>query len=127
MVDDIVIQPRAERISFDMLVRYRNMGNRATVMLKNLTTGGARVEGIEGLRYGDVITLLLPSLKPKDAHVVWVSGSSVGLEFDRPLHKDVFEGLVLHHGRQRARTEADRALQIDARAFEPLDRLRHAA
>jgi len=98
MVDDIFIQPRAERISFDMLVRYRNLGNRATVLLKNLTTGGARVEGIEGLRYGDMITLLLPSLKPKDAYVVWVKGQSAGIAFERPLHPNVFATLARKHG-----------------------------
>ncbi len=107
--------PRAERLSFDMLARYRFAGRRATVLLRNMTQGGARVEGIEGLRAGEIITLMLPDLAPKDADVVWVSGSGAGLEFERPLHPDVFERMVLQHAMTRARSEADRVVHSDGR------------
>lgn len=115
LVDSVVYVPRAERVSFDMLVRFRFDGYRATTMLKNLTCGGARIEGLEGLRAGDKVTLYLPSLKPKDALVVWTQGGAAGLEFDRPLHPDVFEDLVQHHARSRERTDTDRLTQIDSR------------
>ncbi|NBC35769.1 hypothetical protein GTZ99_04270 [Novosphingobium sp. FSY-8] len=113
--DSVVYVPRAERVSFDMMVRYRFEGLRATVLLKNLTCGGARVEGIDGLRVGDMVTLNLPSLKPKEATVVWTMGHAAGLEFERPLHPDIFEELVLHHGRRRERTDTDRLLHVDGR------------
>ena len=115
LVDSVVYVPRAERVSFDMLVRFRFEGYRATTMLKNLTCGGARIEGLEGLRAGDKVTLYLPSLKPKEALVAWTQGGAAGLEFERPLHPDVFEDLVQHHARSRERTDTDRLTQIDNR------------
>ena len=127
MTDDAIYTPRAERVSFDMPVRARHDGLRTTIWLKNLTCGGARVEGIGGLRAGDELTLFVPTLKPKTARVAWVVGHAIGLEFDRPLHPDVFEGLVLHYGRQRPRTEADRALQIDPRPIPPVEYALRAA
>jgi hypothetical protein len=117
--DSVVYVPRAERVSFDMLVRYRHEGYRGTTLLKNLTCGGARIEGLEGLRAGDKVTLYLPSLAPKDATVAWATQNSFGLEFDRPLHPDIFEDLVMHHCTRRDRTDTDRATQIDNRYDRP--------
>ena len=113
--DTVVYVPRAERISFDIPVRYRRGDVRSSTLLINLTSGGARVEGIEDLRCGDKVTLYLPSLKPKEATVVWVMGLGSGLEFDRPLHPDIFESLVLRHARRRDRSETDRLTQIESR------------
>jgi len=113
--DSVVYVPRAQRISFDLMVRYRRRDVRGPTLLKNLTCGGARVEGIEGLRCGDKVTLCLPSLKPKDATVVWIMGTAAGLEFDRPLHPDIFEELVLRHASRRERSEDDRLTQIESR------------
>ena len=127
MGDDAIYTPRAERVSFDMPVRYRHEGLRATIWLKNLTCGGARVEGITGLRAGDELTLFVPTLKPKAARVAWTLGQSAGIEFERSLHPDVFEALVNAHATRRPRTEADRALQIDAPRTAPVEFARHAA
>jgi hypothetical protein len=113
--DTVVYVPRAERISFDLLVRYRRGDGRGPTLLKNLTCGGARVEGIEGLRCGDKVTLCLPSLAPKEATVMWLMDEDAGLEFDRPLHPDIFEELVLRHASQRERTDIDRLTQINNR------------
>lgn len=125
--DSAVYVPRAERISFDLMVRYRRGNVRGPMLLKNLTCGGARVEGIENLRCGDKVVLCLPSLKAKEATVVWVSGASAGLEFDRPLHPDIFEGLVQRHASKRERSEDDRLTQIDSRydREDPEEPLRH--
>lgn len=89
--------PRAPRVSFDLPVRYRHGGQTASVTLKDLTRHGARIEGLAGLRYDDVITLMLPTLRSKKAIVVWVKGGAAGLEFERPLHPDVFATLVRKH------------------------------
>jgi PilZ domain len=124
--DSVVYVPRAERVSFDMMVRYRFEGTRATVLLKDLSCNGARVEGIPHLRMGDLIAIMLPSLKPKDAEVVWTAGKGAGLQFERPLHPDIYEELVLHHGRRRERSDTDRLLQIESRysSSDPVDMLR---
>ncbi|HZV08357.1 MAG TPA: hypothetical protein VFF94_01320, partial [Novosphingobium sp.] len=70
------------------------------------------IEGM-ALATGDVLALYLPSLKPKNARVAWTVGTSAGLEFERPLHPDIFESLVLRHARPRERTETDRLLALD--------------
>ena len=101
--------PRATRVSFDLPVRYRLGGKTAPVMLKDLTTHGARIEGLVGLRYDEVITQLLPSLKPKAAVVVWVKGVAAGLEFQQPLHPDVFNTLVRKHTASQRKAEAAQA------------------
>ena len=62
-----------------------------------------------GLRYDEVITLLLPSLKPKAAVVVWVKGVAAGLEFQQPLHPDVFNTLVRKHTASQRKAEAAQA------------------
>lgn len=84
----------AERHAVDLLVRYAWKGLRATVMLKDLTRHGARIEGIEALRPGDGPTLLLPGLPPCDATVAWAAGRVAGLSFDQPLPQGAFDALV---------------------------------
>jgi hypothetical protein len=115
LVDTVVYVPRSQRVSFDLVVRLRSQKIRTSILLKNLTTGGARIEGVEGLRAGDKVTLYLPSLKPKEATVMWASEDGIGLEFERPLHPDIFEELVNRHARRRERSEADRVTQIENR------------
>ena len=109
MPDDSQYRPRAERVSFDMAIRCRWGDARCSVVLRNLTTGGARIEGLGGVLLGDALVLMLPSLKPKRARVVWIDGDAAGLEFEHPLHPDVFETLVLRHAQWRTRDDTDRA------------------
>jgi hypothetical protein len=45
-------------------------------------------------RIGEPIMLMLPGLKPKLAFVAWSEPMTSGLEFDHPLHEDVFAALV---------------------------------
>jgi len=92
---------RAERIAFDLLVRYRYWTYRGTTQLKDMTPYGARIEGLANLRLGDEVTLLLPELQPKNATVVWIDGQTAGVEFDHPLHGEVFKALVHDHARSR--------------------------
>ena len=97
---------RAERVAFDLMVKYRLWGFRGTIMLKDMTPYGARVEGLPDLRMGDEITLLLPELQPKLSTVVWAEGSAAGVEFDHPLHGEVFKALVKDYARSRPTYEA---------------------
>ena len=126
--DDIIYVPRAERISFELSARYRRGDRRGSMLLQNLSLGGARASGLGELRCGDRITLYLPTLKPKEAVVLWVEGEVLGLEFDRPLHPDIFESLILHHAEQRERTEADRAWRVAGKDVSaPVEGFRRAA
>jgi len=76
---------RAERHAIDLLARYAWKGLRGTVLLKDLTREGARIEGLEALRQGDGLTLLLPDAPPVDATVAWALGRAAGLRFDAAI------------------------------------------
>lgn len=85
---------RAKRVGFELPVRCKHGLVRSTVMLKDLTTHGARIEGIPPQRIGESITLFLPGLAPKIAFVMWSETKTSGLEFELPLHENVFATLV---------------------------------
>ena len=72
----------------------------ATVFLKDMTTHGARVEGLGRMQIDESITLNLPGLKPKTAFVAWCDAHSAGLEFEKPLCSEVFRELVILHARR---------------------------
>lgn len=81
---------RTTRVAFDLLVRFAWRGLRATVMLKDLSRFGARIAGLEALRKGDGLTLLLPGLQAIEATVAWAEGGAAGLLFEQPLeHADL--------------------------------------
>lgn len=107
---------RTERVAFDMMVKYRLWGFRGQTILKDMTPFGARIEGLKDLRLGDGITLLLPGLQPKEATVVWAEGSAAGMEFDHPLHGEVFKALVRDYARSRPTFET---VELDAAASSP--------
>jgi hypothetical protein len=88
------VHRQAERIAFDMLVRYAWRARRATAMLKDLTRFGARIEGIPGLSKGDLLTLLLPDLQPIEATVAWAEGHSAGLSFGAAVPAGCYDNLV---------------------------------
>ncbi len=110
---------RARRVGFELPVRCKHGVTRSTVMLKDMTTHGARIEGIPRQRIGDTITLFLPELAPKVALVVWSKDKTSGLEFELPLHENVFANLVAdfaigHLQRlEMGRPEADAAAKAD--------------
>jgi hypothetical protein len=92
-VDPINLR-RAWRVGFELPVRCKHGLVRSTVMLKDMTTHGARIEGIPRQRIGEALTLFLPGLAPKTAFVVWSEPKTAGLEFELPLHQDVFATMV---------------------------------
>ena len=104
---------RHERVAVEMMVRLRKGVQRSTVFLKDMTTHGARVEGLGRMQIDDSVMLSLPGLKPKIAFVAWCDAHSAGLEFEKPLCSEVFRELVILH----ARREQER----------PTAPLRHAA
>jgi len=85
---------RAERRAVDLLARYACKGLRGTVLLKDLTSQGARIEGLQGLRPGDGLTLLLPDSAPVEAAVAWAIGRAAGLRFDTALGDKALERIV---------------------------------
>lgn len=98
---------RAPRIGFELPVRCKRGVLRTTVMLRDMTTHGARIDGLEHLHLDEPITLLLPGLQAKEAYVAWHKDQAAGLEFDRPLHPAVFEQLVSDFALKRPRSGPD--------------------
>ena len=115
MVDRVVYISTASRVAYDLPVRYRHGSERVALVLHNLTPRGARVEGLDTLRVGDMAMVQLPTLAPKAARVVWTRGDAAGLEFERPLHPAIFETLVEDHAEPRVRTIADLEPEPDER------------
>jgi len=85
---------REARIGFELPVRCQRHLTRRTVILRDMTTHGARIDGLGKMHLDELVTLLLPGLQAKDAWVAWSTDHSAGLEFERPLHPDVFHQLV---------------------------------
>jgi len=85
---------RADRHAIDLLTRYAWKGLRGTVLLKDLTADGARIEGLEALRQGDGLTLLLPDAPPVEATVCWALGRAAGLRFDVAIASDELARII---------------------------------
>ena len=83
------------------MVRLRKGVQRSTVFLKDMTTHGARVEGLGRMQIDESVSLSLPGLKPKIAFVAWCDAHSAGLEFEKPLCSEVFRELVILHAHRQ--------------------------
>ncbi len=92
--DEFVAHRRAPRVGIELPVRCKHGAARTTVILKDLNQYGARIEGLEKLRIDEPLQILLPGLHAKMAFVVWSRDKVSGIEFEHPLHDDVFELLV---------------------------------
>lgn len=85
---------RMPRLGCEMIVRCKQGLTRSTLMLKDMTRFGARIEGLDAPREGEVISVMLPGQAPRMAFVMWAKGSMAGLEFGDPLDTGTFEGLI---------------------------------
>ena len=85
---------RAPRIGFELMVRCSHRSTRSTVLLKDMTRYGARIEGIARPRLGEAVTLMLPGVPARMAFVMWTQGSSAGLEFGDPIEQGAFEAII---------------------------------
>lgn len=93
---------RHVRENVEMLARFRRDVIRSTVMLKDLTRFGARVEGVGQLRADEAVSLALPGCRPAMAFVAWSNDHGTGLEFAEPLDNTIFAELVAQYGLGRA-------------------------
>ena len=93
-IDQFGPKRRAPRVGFELPVRCKNGLSRTTVMLKDMTRFGARIEGINATEIGEAITLLLPGQSALTAFIVWIHGRTSGLEFAAPLLPETFDTLI---------------------------------
>lgn len=76
--DQYEAQRRAIRVGIELPVRVKHGATRSTVILKDMNVYGARIEGLEKLRVGEPLYLMLPGLQPKLAFVVWSRDREIG-------------------------------------------------
>ena len=89
---------RGDRRNVEILARLRHDLSNITVVLKDLSEHGARVEAIAGLKEDQPVALTLPGCKPLLAFVAWSSGHCAGLEFADPLPGEVFATIIAEYG-----------------------------
>lgn len=87
-----------EREQVEMMAKFRRDVASSTVMLKDLTRFGARVEGVGLLERDEAVSLALPGCRPSMAFVAWANEHCAGLEFAEPLENAVFAHLVAEYG-----------------------------
>ncbi|GGZ00638.1 hypothetical protein ACFSTD_03915 [Novosphingobium colocasiae] len=93
---------REQREHVEMLAKFRRDLATSTVMLKDLTRFGARIEGIGQLETDEAVSLYLPGCRPSMAFVAWANDHCAGLEFAEPLTSSLFAELVAKYGLGRA-------------------------
>ncbi|KQM22328.1 hypothetical protein ASE49_01845 [Novosphingobium sp. Leaf2] len=89
---------RHARAAVEMLARFRRGITSSTVMLKDLTPLGARVEGVGALEPDEFVSLALPGCRPSMAFVAWANDHCAGLQFVEPLSTAQFEDLARQYG-----------------------------
>lgn len=95
----IMMQDRRKpREHVEVIANLRSAFATWTVVLKDLTRFGARIEGIDGLEIDEAVNLGLPGCRPSMAFVAWNNRHGTGLEFAEPLDLAVYEDLVERHG-----------------------------
>ncbi|SFF91873.1 hypothetical protein SAMN05518801_103175 [Novosphingobium sp. CF614] len=95
---ELARERRQERENVEMMAKFRRDLVSSTVMLKDLTRFGARIEGVGLLETDEAVSLALPGCRPSMAFVAWANDHCAGLEFAEPLDGDIFVDLVARYG-----------------------------
>ena len=86
---------QCERVATSSEVMVRRIGGfNFNVALKDISTGGCRVEMLEPSQVGDRVIARLPKLEPLGSSVKWAQGTTTGVEFQSKIHPAVFELLL---------------------------------
>ena len=87
---------RSARVALESEVLVRRLGGfNFNVALKDISTGGCRVEMIEPAVAGDPVIARLPQLEPLGSRVCWAEGKTTGMQFLTTIHPAVFDMLLI--------------------------------
>jgi hypothetical protein len=89
-----IFRRRPERQQVEMIAHLRHDARTISVMLKDLTRFGARIDCAAKLNVDEAVSLTLPGGRPALAFVAWSKDHSAGLEFAQPLPMHSLELLV---------------------------------
>ncbi|MEM7688351.1 MAG: EAL domain-containing protein [Pseudomonadota bacterium] len=82
--------PKSPRLPRQVLLRRVTVVHRAnnlTANIRNISEGGAMVEGLWNMPVGSTIRIKFTADRHVDAHVRWSRENRVGVEFADPLHR----------------------------------------
>jgi hypothetical protein len=83
---------RCPRVPLEADVAFRRpRETHYAIKMHDLSAHGCRVECPERLDQGELVWVQLPSLESLPAWVRWTQRAHSGGEFDRPMHRAVFE------------------------------------
>jgi hypothetical protein len=86
---------RCGRVQTHSEVLVRRLGGfNFNIALKDISSGGCRVEMMEPTAVGDPVIARLPQLEPLGSRVCWADGSTTGLQFLRTIHPAVLDMLL---------------------------------
>jgi hypothetical protein len=86
---------RSSRVVIASEVLVRRLGGfNFNVALKDISSGGCRVEMLEPTEIGDPVIARLPQLEPLGSRVCWADGTTTGMQFLTTIHPAVFDMLL---------------------------------
>jgi PilZ domain len=86
---------RSARIGLSAEITLRRAGqSRYRVKILDASPLGCKAEFVERPQLDEHVWVKFEGLEALEAYVCWVRGFEVGLEFEKPIHPAVFEGLV---------------------------------
>jgi hypothetical protein len=86
---------RSGRIALDSNILVRRLGSfNFEVALRDVSTGGCRVQLLEPSAVGDPVIARFPQLEPLGSRVCWAEGTTTGVQFLTSIHPAVFDSLL---------------------------------
>lgn len=83
---------RYTRVDLNSQVAFRKpRESHYLIPIEDLSPHGCRIGCPELLRTGELVWVQLPSLESLPAWVRWTQKAHSGVEFDRPMHRAVFD------------------------------------
>jgi hypothetical protein len=83
------------RVALNSNIMVRRLGGfNFEVALRDVSTGGCRVELLEPPQVGDPVIARLPQLEPLGSRVCWTHGTTAGVQFLTSLHPAVFDAVL---------------------------------
>lgn len=86
---------RCRRTSLTSDVMIRRVGGfNLTLQMRDISTGGCKVDLVDPYEVGDPAITRLPQLEPLGSRICWVNGAAAGVQFLTTLHPAVFNALL---------------------------------
>ena len=83
------------RVSLDAEVSLRRSGKLTyRVRIFDASRHGCKVEFIERPTLSERAWIKFDGLEPLEAAVCWMNGFATGVQFEKPIHPAVFDGLI---------------------------------